>query len=151
MRLVYGRIRVVKVIHLRDTGTKVSSRLLVAVEKRDGGSEVGLARLTWQAGGRLRTCRDTCVRDLGLKLVCGDSSVDVSESCSFQIRSSRHLYPIIFLRIFHSARLLETPCYRLVPWMPSLHPHNTTTPPVFTLYSRTPHRTPRKSGDISRC
>lgn len=84
MRLVYGHTLhpVVRVVHPKDIGMIASSRSLVAVEKRDGGSEDGLVRLTRPAAGKSPTCRGICLRDLGLNLVrvvhaCADPKADL--------------------------------------------------------------------------
>ena len=68
-----------------------------------------------------------------------------------QTPSSHHLRLIIFLDIFLFVRRLETPYYRLDPWIASSHPRNTIIPLAFTTYSHIQHRTLEKSEDTSPC
>jgi len=69
VQLVCGHMAAVRAVQPRVTGMRACSRSLVAVERRDAGSEDGSARLTWQAVGKSPTCRGTCVRDMDLSLV----------------------------------------------------------------------------------
>ena len=70
MRLVCGHMPALKAVQAKDSGMKVSSRLLAVVEKKGGVFEDGSARSTLRAVGKLPTCRDICARDLGSNPVC---------------------------------------------------------------------------------
>jgi hypothetical protein len=69
VRLVCGHIPVVREVQPWDTGTRASSRSSVVVERRDGGSEDGSARSTWQTVGKSPMCRGIYVRGMDLSLV----------------------------------------------------------------------------------